>query len=79
MQLPDKCMGIGGLVLTNRLSEDASNNVLLIEAGANHMGDPRIDTPGLLSTLYGNPDFDWDYDHSSGTWCFSSLIHPRST
>ena len=25
------------------------------------MGDPRIDTPGLLGTLYGNPDFDWDY------------------
>ncbi|KAJ5746901.1 uncharacterized protein N7511_008597 [Penicillium nucicola] len=53
--------GIGGLVLANRLSEDASVNVLLIEAGANRMGDPRIDTPGFLSTMYGNPDFDWDY------------------
>jgi hypothetical protein len=53
--------GIGGLVLANRLSQDASVNVLLIEAGANRMGDPRIDTPGFLSTMYGNPDFDWDY------------------
>ncbi|CAI7661925.1 Glucose-methanol-choline oxidoreductase [Penicillium manginii] len=53
--------GIGGLVLANRLSEDASVNVLLIEAGANRMGDPRIDTPGFLGTLYGSPDFDWDY------------------
>lgn len=53
--------GIGGLVLANRLSEDAPVNVLLIEAGANRMGDPRIDTPGLLGALYGNPDFDWDY------------------
>ncbi|RHZ50658.1 GMC family oxidoreductase [Aspergillus thermomutatus] len=53
--------GIGGLVLANRLSADASVNVLLIEAGANRMGDPRIDTPGFLGTLYGNPDFDWDY------------------
>jgi choline dehydrogenase-like flavoprotein len=53
--------GISGLVLANRLSEDESVNVLLIEAGANRMGDPRIDTPGLLGTLYGNPDFDWDY------------------
>lgn len=31
---------IGCIVLVNRLSEDASNNVLLIEAGASHMGDP---------------------------------------
>jgi choline dehydrogenase-like flavoprotein len=53
--------GIGGLVLANRLSADASVNVLLIEAGANRMGDPRIDTPGFLGMLYGNPDFDWDY------------------
>ncbi|GIC94652.1 GMC family oxidoreductase [Aspergillus udagawae] len=53
--------GIGGLVLANRLSADASINVLLIEAGANRMGDPRIDTPGFLGMLYGNPDFDWDY------------------
>lgn len=72
--------GIGGLVLANRLSEDASNNVLLIEAGANHMGDPRIDTPGLLGTLYGNPDFDWDYmTVPQVPDAFFSLIHTRST
>jgi len=53
--------GIGGLVLANRLSEDADVKVLVIEAGPNHIGDPFIDTPGLLSTLYGNPDYDWDY------------------
>lgn len=53
--------GIGGLVLASRLTEDANVKVLLIEAGANRMGDPRIETPGFLETMYGNPDFDWDY------------------
>ncbi|KAJ5894500.1 hypothetical protein N7495_006191 [Penicillium taxi] len=53
--------GIGGLCLASRLTEDASNKVLLIEAGANRIGDPRIDTPGYLATLYGDADYDWDY------------------
>ncbi|KOC07415.1 putative aryl-alcohol dehydrogenase [Aspergillus flavus AF70] len=53
--------GVGGLVLASRLSEDANTTVLLVEAGPNHMGDPRIETPGLLGAMMGNPDFDWDY------------------
>ncbi|TQB69059.1 hypothetical protein MPDQ_002389 [Monascus purpureus] len=53
--------GIGGLVVANRLSEDADRTVLLIEAGANRMGDPKIDTPGFLSTLYGDADYDWNF------------------
>lgn len=53
--------GVGGLVLASRLSENASHSVLVIEAGPNRMGDPRIDTPGLLGTLYRDPEIDWDY------------------
>ena len=53
--------GIGGLVVANRLSEDVEKKVLVIEAGANRKGDPRIDTVGMLSTLYGDPDYDWDF------------------
>ncbi|KAE8405945.1 hypothetical protein BDV37DRAFT_281193 [Aspergillus pseudonomiae] len=53
--------GIGGLVLASRLSEDGTATVLLVEAGPNHMGDPRINTPGLLGAMFGDPDFDWDY------------------
>jgi choline dehydrogenase-like flavoprotein len=53
--------GIGGLVVANRLSEHPDKSVLLIEAGANRQGDPRIDTVGMLSTLYGDPDYDWDF------------------
>jgi choline dehydrogenase-like flavoprotein len=53
--------GIGGLVVANRLSEHIDKKVLLIEAGANRQGDPRIETVGMLSTLYGDPDYDWDF------------------
>lgn len=53
--------GIGGLVVATRLSEHADKKVLLIEAGANRRGDPKIDTVGMLSTLYGDPDYDWDF------------------
>jgi choline dehydrogenase-like flavoprotein len=53
--------GIGGLVVATRLSEDADKKVLLIEAGANRQGDPKIDVVGMLSTLYGDPNYDWDF------------------
>jgi choline dehydrogenase-like flavoprotein len=71
--------GIGGLVLANRLSVDPSVKVLLIEAGANRMGNPRIDTPGLLGTLYGNPDFDWDYMSVPQVFSFHSSYISKLT
>lgn len=52
---------MAGLVAAARLSEDADKKILVIEAGADRRGDPRIDTPGLLMSLWGNPDYDWDF------------------
>lgn len=51
--------GQSGLVVASRLSEDPRRTVLVIEAGSNRIGDPRIDTPGLMTTLYGDPEYDW--------------------
>lgn len=51
--------GQSGLVVASRLSEGPRRTVLVIEAGSNRKGDPRIDTPGLMTTLYDDPEYDW--------------------
>lgn len=51
--------GTSGLVVATRLTEDPNIRVLVLEAGANRLDDPRIVTPGLAASLYDDPDFDW--------------------
>jgi len=51
--------GTSSLVVAARLTEDPNVKVLVLEAGANRLDDPRITTPGLAASLYDDPDFDW--------------------
>ncbi|KAJ5946440.1 CAZyme family AA3 [Penicillium verhagenii] len=51
--------GTSGLVVANRLTEDPSCSVLVLEAGKNQVDDPRIAAPGLAATTYFDPEFDW--------------------
>lgn len=51
--------GTSGIVVATRLTENPDVKVLVLEAGANRLDDPRIMTPGLASSTYDDPDFDW--------------------
>jgi choline dehydrogenase-like flavoprotein len=62
--------GTSGLIVASRLTEDPNVKVLVLEAGANRLDDPRITTPGLAASLYDDPDFDW---------CFMSSPQVRSS
>ncbi|KAH7329430.1 oxidoreductase [Stachybotrys elegans] len=52
--------GTAGLVLAARLSEDPSQKILVLEAGADISADPRLITPALNTALMGT-DADWAF------------------
>jgi choline dehydrogenase-like flavoprotein len=51
--------GPAGLVVANRLSEDPSINVLLLEAGPADQGEDAVRVPGLVGTTVGSM-YDWN-------------------
>jgi choline dehydrogenase-like flavoprotein len=53
--------GTSGLVVANRLSEDADVRVLVIEAGADKRNDPALQTPGLVAGAYADDRFIWPF------------------
>lgn len=67
--------GSAGCVLANRLSEDPSVQVLLLEAGPEDTLD-AIRVPAIFSTLFGS-EVDWDYRLEQQTHYHGSMIYPR--
>ena len=52
--------GTSGLVVATRLSEDPKVQVLVLEAGDNHLNNPQISIPALWPSLLGS-DLDWSF------------------
>ncbi|KAL9089693.1 MAG: hypothetical protein Q9159_002421 [Coniocarpon cinnabarinum] len=52
--------GTAGLVIANRLTEDANISVTVLEAGNDATEDPRVNIPALWTTLSGT-EMDWKF------------------
>ncbi|KAK6074218.1 GMC oxidoreductase [Seiridium cupressi] len=51
--------GTSGLVVASRLSADENVRVLVLEAGANRLTDPKVTIQALAAATYFDPDYDW--------------------
>jgi choline dehydrogenase-like flavoprotein len=54
--------GSAGLCLACRLTEDPTTKVLVLEAGANKLEDPKILPPGLGWSMLDDPEYDWCFE-----------------
>ena len=70
--------GTAGLTVAARLSENANHTVLVLEAGEDRSEDVSVLAPGLLTSLYGDPKYDWDYHTVPQKHVNDHIIaHPR--
>ena len=53
--------GTAGLTIAARLTEDPEVSVIVLEAGNDHSNDTNVLSPGLCTTMYGDPEYDWNY------------------
>ncbi|KAI0847694.1 putative GMC oxidoreductase [Daldinia vernicosa] len=51
--------GTSGLVVASRLTEEKGIRVLVLEAGANRLRDPKISIQALAAATYFDPEYDW--------------------
>ena len=56
--------GTAGLVMAARLTEDPAVSVVVLEAGKHHPNDPRVEIPALMTQLYGDENYDWNFKTS---------------
>ena len=60
--------GTSGLAVAARLSEIPDVQILVLEAGDDHINDPRISMPAGWPALLGS-DVDWDFATISQVLC----------
>ncbi|KAL9010426.1 MAG: hypothetical protein Q9173_004641 [Seirophora scorigena] len=68
--------GTAGLTLAARLSENPAVTVGVIEAGVDRSNDPKVLTPGLAASMWGDENYDWIYKTVPQT-NEREVAHPR--
>ncbi|KAJ3958796.1 hypothetical protein N0V92_004620 [Colletotrichum tropicale] len=53
------------LTVAARLTENSTTTVLVLEVGADHTSDLNVLAPGLSPAMYGNPEYDRDWDYKT--------------
>ena len=70
--------GTAGLTLAARLSENSQVTVGVIEAGIDRTDDPRVLTPGLVVSIWDDPNYDWAFQTVPQTHGSDRVVgHPR--
>ncbi|KAJ4368726.1 hypothetical protein N0V86_009635 [Didymella sp. IMI 355093] len=71
--------GSASCLIVSRLSQDLPDHrILVLEAGDYLRDDPRVQTPGLMTSLHSNPAYDWGYSTAPEPGLNNRTIkHPR--
>ena len=70
--------GTSGLTVASRLSEDSRVSVLVLEAGGDHLADPRVNIPALCLQAPGS-ELDWQFITESQVSHSYCPIHTQIT